>query len=188
MFLIDASQRVHFGSHGHHTSQSLTSSLQLVHDIVSQLTIGPYDNLVSLATFARSVNTHWDLEDHYSKAELLKAIASVHEKVQISHHGDIEDALSYLLKHMMDDDNGDRARYPDDVIIITDSSSAFHNTLLKSLLQRKSRDVIVISVGSSSSGSYSSSQLATDSAHKIQVSSYANLPSIGGRLFRLLCT
>ena len=188
MFLIDTSHRAHLGSHGFYTSHALHNSLNLVHNTVSQLTIGPHHNLVSLATFDRSVHNQWDLEDHHTKAGLLKAIASVHDNAQFAAHGDIEDALSFLIRHVMDDNNGDRKRYPDDVIIITDSSSTFHNPLLKSQLQRKSRDVIVISVGTSSSGSHSSSHLATGHSHTIHVSSYAALPSIGGRLFHLLCT
>ena len=189
MFMIDTSHRsIHFGSHGFHASSSLQSSLQLVHDIVAQLTIGPYDNLVSLATFDRSVHKQWDLEDHYNKAELLKAISNIHQRIQFTSHRDIDDALSYLLRHMMDDDTGDRKTYPDDVIIITDAASSFHSALLKQQLQRKSRDVIVISVGHTTSTSGTVSNLATDAAHKIHVSSYADLPSVGGKLFRLLCT
>ena len=184
MFMIDTSHRITFNGHQHHLTHNLQSSLQLVHDIVSQLTIGPYDNLVSLATFGRSVHSQWDLDDHYSKADLLKAITNVHQRVQFTSHGDLEDALNYLIKHVMESNHGDRKAYPDDVIIITDSSSSFHNSLLISQLQRKSRDVILISVGSQAG---SVSQIATDSTHKIHVNSYTDLPSIGGRLFRLLC-
>ena len=186
--MIDTSHRVHIDHNNHHwqISSMLQSSLQLMHDIVSQLAIGPYDNLVSLATFDHSVHGQWDLDDHYSKADLLRAIANVNQKIQPASHGDLKDALNYLIKHVMESHHGDRKAYPDDVIIITDSSSSFHDSLPTSQLQSKSGDVILISVGSYPSGS--ASQIATDSAHNIHVNSYADLPSIGGRLFQLLCT
>lgn len=191
-FMIDTSIRVSsfWSGHGTHPSgSSLKSSLQLVHDIVSQLNIGPYDNLVSLSTFDRSVHNQWDLDDHMNKNDLLHAISNVHQRVQFSSHGgDVNDAIQHLTTHVMDDHHGDRSAFPDDVILITDAGSAFHNTLLKHSLQRKSHDIIVISVGRSTSTSGTASDLATDAAHKIHVNSYAELSTIGGRLFQLLCT
>lgn len=190
--MIDTSQRSAWGAHalGHdaHASSALHESLQLVHDVVSQLHIGPYDNLVSLSTFDRSVNKQWDLKDHLSKNELLQAISNVHGRVHFTAHGDIEEALKFLFKHIMDQHNGDRPQFPDDVIIITDTASSFHNPLLKQQLQSMSRDVIVISVGQATTSSGQTSDLATDDAHQLSVSSYGNLPSIGGQLFNLLCT
>ena len=57
-FMIDTTERSPLGGHDHGSSLTaiLKSKLQLVHDIASQIQIGPYDNLISLSTFDRSVH------------------------------------------------------------------------------------------------------------------------------------
>ena len=183
--MVDTSVRLPLHGSQTHATSALTSSLQLIHDIAAQLDIGPYDNLVSLATFDQSVHKQWDLDDHMNKHDLLHAISKVHQRLQFTSHADLQNAIQYLVSHVLDDHNGDRDSFPDDVIIITDERSALSNDLIKRSLQRKSRDVIVISVGSSAG---TVGNLATDASHVIQVSGYTDLPSIGGHLFRLLCT
>ena len=188
--MIDTSTRLHSGIFTSTSSASaaLKAKLQLVHDVASQIDIGPYDNLISLATFDRSVRRQWDLDHHMNKNDLLKAISQVHGRLQFSSHGDIEEAIKYLLSHILDDDNGDRDHFADDVVIITDASSPFHSDLLKRSLQRKSRDVIIISIGTHAPSSGGVGDLATDAAHIIHVSNYSQLPSIGAKLLNLLCS
>ena len=188
-FLIDTSTRSHFSSHfASSQSAALTAKLQLVHDVASQIDIGPYDSLISLTTFDQSVHKQWDFDQYMNKNDLLKAISQVHSHLRYSPHGDIEEALKYLISHVLDDDHGDRDHFADDVIIITDASSSFHSALFERSLQHKSRDVIIISVGTHAPSSGGVGDLATDPAHIIHVSNYSQLSSIGGKLFNLLCS
>ena len=187
--MIDTTERSPLGGHDHGSSLTaiLKSKLQLVHDIASQIQIGPYDNLISLSTFDRSVHKQWNLDDYTTKDDLLHKLINVHEGVRYGPHGDLNSAVQYLVDHVMDDDHGDRDAFPNDVIIITDANSVFSSDTLKRSLQHKSHDVIIISVGTSASTSGTVADLATDSAHVIHVPSYANLSQITGQLLQLLC-
>lgn len=167
---------------------SIRFGIQLIENVVGKLTIGPYDNLVAMASFDNSVHSHWDLNRYHDKTALLHAISYLRANMSYKAQGDLEQAVQFVLNNALNYYHGDRPAYADDVVIVTDTSSPFHNEILKQSLHRKSQDVTVVYVQSNSNLNGNVSSLATDYRHVMHVSSAQSLPSAGDYLLKLLCT
>lgn len=167
---------------------SIRFGIQLIENVVGKLTIGPYDNLVAMASFDNTVHSHWDLNRYHDKVGLLHAISNLRANISYKAQGDLQQAIQFVLNNALDYHHGDRPSYADDVVIVTDTSSPFHNEILKQSLHRKSQDVIVVYVQSNARQNGNVSSLATDYRHVMHVSSAQTLPLARDNLLKLLCT
>ena len=191
--MIDTSMRFYGSGTGIHQlfassySASTRLSIQLIHDVAANITIGRHDNLVAVGSFDDSVHAHWDLIRYYDKYHLLQAITKLQYNISFRSHGDLENAVQVVVNNVLSVQHGDRVNYANVVVIITDTHSVFHNEILKRSLERKSRDIIVVYVGTDTSPNPEVDGLATGHDHVIHVSSYSALASDKAKLLKLLC-
>ena len=166
---------------------SISHSISLIYGVVSNLIIGPHDNRVAVASFDDSVHGHWDLATYNDKAHLLQAISYLRHNITFRTHGDVAKAIDVVVHNALSIQHGDRPNYANDVVIITDVHSAFHNNTLKHSLHHKSRDVIVVYLGTDTTQNTDVDDLATRPDHVIHVPSYSTMSSAKAKLLNLLC-
>ena len=193
VFIIDTSMRYYGSGTGIRQflassfRTSISHSISLIYDVVSYLIIGPHDNRVAVASFDDSVHGHWDLATYNDRTHLLRAISYLRHNVTFRTHGDVAKAVDVVVHNALSIQHGDRPNYANDVVIITDAHSAFHNNTLKHSLHQKSRDVIVVYLGTDTTPNTDVDELATRLDHVIHVPNFSTMPAAKAKLLNLLC-
>jgi len=166
---------------------------QFIADLVSKLTIGPSDTMVSMATFALLPHKRWDLNRYTNKQQLLSAIMGIKPNLAINSDGLV--GLNYVINHVVQSRFGDRPNIPDDVIFISDGS--WHKNFLSFLtgkddqhtvveeLHRDSNNVISIGIGPADTNMIHN--VATNTAHSFKVQQASQLASIEAGVLNLIC-
>lgn len=165
-----------------------TAVLRTISKIAQRLDIGSTENLVALYGYdSRHTLKKFDLRQYSDKIQLLVALQSqslTSSPEHHHHHANTEEAIRYLVDHILKPQAGDRPGYPDAVVFIGDheTSSHLHLDLHKRQeLQRASQDVIFVSVGSQHAdhhGHSGESVIATDNNHILHVRDLNTITSV----------
>lgn len=169
------------------------SILNLLLAVVKRLDIGMTDNLVALYGYDQSVHEKIRLQQYTDETSLFSSL-QYQTLAGTDRSSDTQDAIQFLINHVLTPKSGDRPSYPDAVVIITDSATAkrVHLGLQdQRQLQGASNDVILISVGPKHSvwggtGNTGENSIATDENHILHVENLNSLLNLVDKLAALL--
>lgn len=170
VFLVDVSSVV--------LVQERLNIIRTLFEVVQQLDIGIYENLVGLYGYDTKIHKQFELLKYTDKTDLLRHLQRTDLLNNLnSLRSDLDGAVEFLVDHALTMNDGDRPNFSDAVIIIGDSETAGTTqvTLAHRLaLERASHDVIVVSIGSGSG----TDQLATDNSHMLHVPSSSAMDTV----------
>lgn len=171
LILVDESSRA--------LRQDTTEIVQTLSSVIQQLDIGPNANLVGLYGYDTSIHTKFHLDQYTDKGSLLMHLQrdNVFSRFHLPRKDDAQ-AVEFLVDYAMNSKQGDRPDFPDAVVIIGDPTTASITQVSvadRIQLNAKSHDVIVVSLGSTSS---KEDLLATDRNHMIHIPDTSSLDQV----------
>ncbi|KAK3083543.1 hypothetical protein FSP39_025167 [Pinctada imbricata] len=112
IFLLDSS-----GSVGRKHFRNIK---QFVYSIVDQLTIGPDDTRVAVATYSSKARMGFNLDQYYSKQKIQNAISAMEYR-----YGNTNTAggLKMVRRNILSSQRGDRPNVPNILVVVTDGVS-----------------------------------------------------------------
>ncbi|KAL4228407.1 DOMON domain-containing protein frrs1L [Mactra antiquata] len=147
-------------------------------NIISELTIGPSDTLVSLGLFLTSGRVIFDIGDHVNKSETIEAIKNIDFRAG---HAEVNAGIHYLMRHATSAAGGDRPEYPNTMLIITDDGTSHVMISLENNLHHRG-DVIAVEL----QPAYYH-HLGSNSNAVFHLQSESQLTNIDHRIATLIC-